>query len=109
VSRLPVDLAKKARRDVIEIYKHYAAEAGPKISRLFYSDFRSVMNRIGSFPGLGEPLRFSHVAESEARRMRLSSRFRTIVLFYEVHEDRVEVLRVLHAGRDFETILADDG
>lgn len=90
----------------MDIYGYYARQAGWRVARRFLSELKSTITRLAAFPGLGEIVRTSKEFEG-TRRSRLSSQFRSIVIYYIEVDDHIEIVRILHSGRDFERLLGE--
>jgi plasmid stabilization system protein ParE len=46
---------------------------------------------------------------AEARTFRVGDRFETYLIFYQPHEGRIEILRVLHGSQDLAALFERDG
>jgi toxin ParE1/3/4 len=88
---LPVVLRPEASQDVKEARDHYEAlRAG--LGQTFLDRLDEVLTRISALPELYA------VAWRNVRAARL--RQFTYVVYFRVHDDRVEVLAVVHGSRD---------
>jgi toxin ParE1/3/4 len=88
---LPVVLHPEASRDPAEARDHFdALRAG--LGQAFIDRLNEALTRIGAMPGM------YGVVWSNGRAARL--RQFTYVVYYRVHDDRVEVLAVMHGSRD---------
>lgn len=96
--RLPVRLSSEALKDIAEIRQYLLREAGPAVSSRVVGRIRKRLSAIermprtgGLRPEFGEGVRF-HVSGS-------------YVIYVMVRNDGVEVLRILHAAQDRDTIM----
>lgn len=97
--RLPVHLSSEALNDIASIRSYLLREAGPAVSSRVVARIRKKlasverMPRTGSLrPEFGEGVRF-HISGS-------------YVIYVEVRNDGVEVLRILHASQDRDAIMS---
>lgn len=97
----------KARLDAIQLYEYYLRSADDRTAKRFLMEVRSVLGRLAKFPGLGELIEGSERLAG-VRRTRLSSQFRSILIIYREADDRLEVIRILHAQRDLDSALEDE-
>lgn len=96
-----------ARRDLVEIYRYHAREAGLGVADRFYAEAQATLARLAKMPGMGTVYENAHPSLAGLRYFPLS-RFRSYLVFYRTLDDGIEVVRVLHGARDLEGILADD-
>jgi toxin ParE1/3/4 len=95
---LPVKRHRLVRVDIQSAYDWYEAKQ-PGLGTEFIGDFRRAYHRLRQLPELYS-VRFSNV-----RRLNLE-RF-PYGVFYVIKADQIQVLGVLHASRDTESVLAD--
>ncbi len=88
---LPVVLRPEASRDAEEVRDYLEAERAG-LGQAFLDQLHEVLGRIGAMP------ESYGVAWRNVRAARLR-RF-TYVVYYRIHDDRVEVLALMHGGRD---------
>jgi len=96
-----------ARQDLVEIFRHYAREAGLDIADAFLVEVEAAFTRIASMPQIGTPYEHEHEALADLRFLPLS-RFRKYLVFYRATAEWIEIVRVLHGARDFHGILAEE-
>lgn len=88
---LPVVLRPEASRDAEEARDHLEAQRAG-LGQAFLDRLNEAISQIGTMPHL------YGVAWRNVRAARL--RQFTYVVYYRVHDDRVEVLAVMHGSRD---------
>jgi plasmid stabilization system protein ParE len=88
---LPVVLRPEASRDAEEA-RDYFESLRPDLGQAFLDRLNDVLGHIGAMPEL------YGVAWRNVRAARL--RQFTYVVYYRIHDDRVEVLAILHGARD---------
>ncbi|MCC7142211.1 MAG: type II toxin-antitoxin system RelE/ParE family toxin [Candidatus Eisenbacteria bacterium] len=104
-------LAKReqAKRDLVELAFHLAVESGStELADRFLKAADASFARLLQMPGLGAP-RASLNASLLTLRMWPIPDFSKVLIFYLETADGIEVVRVLHASRDRERILDDEG
>jgi toxin ParE1/3/4 len=96
-----------AKRDLVEIFRHDAREAGIRVADRFFTRAETTFRRLAKMPGMGtqyepeEPLYAGLPSFPVAR-------FRRYLVFYRRIPDGIEMLRVLHGARDIAGILAGE-
>jgi plasmid stabilization system protein ParE len=88
---LPVVLRPEASRDVEEI-RDYLETQRAGLGQAFLDRLNEILGRIGAMPEMYA------VVWQNVRAARLQQF--TFVMYYRVHDDRVEVLAVMHGSRD---------
>ena len=102
-----VHLRRKARQDVMEIFRYYAGEAGLRIARRFLSQLRATSTRLAGMPGIGNQFEHEHPALDRLRVVPVS-RFPKYLVFYRPVADGIEIVRVLYGAHDIAAILAEE-
>jgi toxin ParE1/3/4 len=100
-----VALHPAAKEDLIEHYAHIARDKVAPAERLLVVA-RESFDRLAHMPGIGRAWESNHPALSGIRVYPLPSRYRSYLVFYRPVEDGIHVIRVLHASRDVERVLA---
>jgi toxin ParE1/3/4 len=95
----------EAVRDLREI-AFQIGRTRPQSARRFLQAADRTFGQIAARPGIGARCEFDHPALADIRVCRVT-RFRNHLVFYRATDDRIEILRVLHAARDVDGILAD--
>lgn len=96
--RLPVELSAEALADIAEINTYLRSEAGPAVSTRVLARIRKKLAAIERMPNTGA-LRPEF---GEGMRLHVCGAY---VIYVQVGADRVEVVRVLHAARDRDSIM----
>lgn len=98
MTRKPVVLRERARRDVEEAIEHYLAEARSEVALAFIDALEEAFRRMGEHPAAGSP-RYALELNIPGLRSRVVGGFPNLV-FYVEREADIDVWRVLHAARD---------
>lgn len=98
MSRKPVVLRKRARRDIDRAVEHYLAEANPAVAMAFIDAVEESHRLIAEQPATGSP-RYAHELDLPGLRTRLVRKF-PYLIFYVEQATEVDVWRVLHGARD---------
>jgi toxin ParE1/3/4 len=101
VQRLPVELTADALQDIASIRFYYRENVGPAVSSRIVSAIRKKLRQIERMPHTGA-LRPEF---GEGVRLHTTSGY---VIYVQVFETRVIVLRILHAARDRDAIMSGD-
>jgi plasmid stabilization system protein ParE len=88
---LPVVLRPEASRDAEEARDHLEGQRAG-LGQAFLDRLNEALARIGAMPEM-YGIVWRNVRAARLRRF-------TYVVYYRVHDDRVEVLAVMHGGRD---------
>ena len=93
--------------DLIEIGDYLAQAASLATSDRFLDAVEATSQQIARMPGVGTRYETADPLLTEIRVCPISG-FRNYLLFYRVHPDRIEILRILHGAQDIPSILRDD-
>ncbi|NJL86836.1 MAG: type II toxin-antitoxin system RelE/ParE family toxin [Leptolyngbyaceae cyanobacterium SM1_1_3] len=63
--------------------------------------------RIAELPGIGRLSRFSHPTLAKVRQYLIRG-FSKHIIFYQIHPETVEIIRVLHGAQNLELILGQE-
>jgi toxin ParE1/3/4 len=99
----PVILQPAAQRDLADCADYFAERSLPTAVR-FAQAVAETLRQVATMPDLGSPLDLPNPALAELRFWPVR-RFKKYLLFYRVEPHEIKVLRVLHAARDFESVL----
>lgn len=104
--RRRVALRPRADLDIDQQFEYLAIEAGTQTARRFLAGVRATLERLAADPEIGSPRRFSGSALAGLRIWPVRG-FRRHLLFYRplVDDEGIEVVRLLHAARDIESLL----
>jgi toxin ParE1/3/4 len=94
-----------AARDMEE-QADYLAQRSLDAATRFARAVEETFQQLASMPGMGSPREFRNPALAGLRVWRLRG-FENYLIFYRPVEQGVEVLRVLHAARDIQSILEE--
>jgi plasmid stabilization system protein ParE len=95
---IPVILSEAAERDLESIGSWIAAD-NPGAAVEFVKELRDVCAKLSEFPGRF-PLVPRYASHGVRRRV-----YRNYLIFYSVRESSVDIWRILHGARAYETIL----
>lgn len=97
MKRLPVLRSWNANQDLLHIWRHIANDS-PNAADRMLRRINAAVDRLGRHPNLGERL----PQHSESLRRIVVGNY---AVFYEVRDEAVRVIRILHAARDWERLL----
>jgi len=92
----------KASQDLAEIFD-YLDEHSETAADRFYDAVERTVQQLSRSPALGERCRF-HNSATKGMRIWQVDGFSNYLIFYRLNGEQLEVLRVLHGARDYETI-----
>jgi toxin ParE1/3/4 len=93
-----------ARRDLVEHFIYLADNAGLDVADRFLANAESSFNDLARQPKMGAPLTLSRPELVNIRKWRVKD-FDNHLVFYEPRPDGVSIVRVLHAARDWWSLL----
>jgi len=93
-----------ARRDLVEHFVYLAENAGLDIAERFLTNAATSFNELAGQPMIGAPLTLRHPELADMRKWRVKD-FDNILVFYLPLPDGVSIMRVLHATRDWWSLL----
>jgi toxin ParE1/3/4 len=96
VRSLPVVWRPDAQADLLALYDWIAERADPGTAYAYTSGIEEHAQRLAQFPHRGTP------RDDLVPGLRTVPYRRRVTIAYRVLEDRVEVLRLVHAGQDWE-------
>jgi plasmid stabilization system protein ParE len=95
---LPIAISPRADEDKLEIFVWVTHQSGLEAALAANARIDAAIERIGEHPGIGR------LREEYTGGVR-SLAERPWVVFYRVHADRVDIVRVLDGRRDLRTLL----
>lgn len=101
-----VERHQQAIRDLDE-QAAYMARDNPDAARRFLGAAEAEFTKIAENPRIGRRREFRSPQLSGLRSWRITG-FDNHLVFYRIHQDHIEVLRVVHGARDLPTVLGDD-
>jgi toxin ParE1/3/4 len=103
----PVIVVKpRARLDFIACYA-YIGERKLSAARRFRQAAEATLNAIAQMPGIGAPYAIDNPRLDKLRCVQVR-RFKNYLIFYQRTDGRIDVIRVLHAARDVDSILMSE-
>ncbi|MDF0666530.1 MAG: type II toxin-antitoxin system RelE/ParE family toxin [Nitrospira sp.] len=93
-----------AKRDLAEQFVYLAEEAGLDTAERFLASAEASFNDLVRHPMIGSPLALRHPDLAAMRKWRIKD-FENHLIFYIPHSDGVTIVRVLHAARDWWSLL----
>jgi toxin ParE1/3/4 len=96
-----------ANRDLVEIYRYYARQAGIRVADRFFAQAEATFARLARMPRIGTRYEPQEPRYADLRYFPVS-RFRMYLVFYRPVRGGIEVLHVLHGARDIAGILAEE-
>jgi len=82
----------------------YIAEDNMDVAFRFFDATRETISQLAKMPGLGSSCEVEN-SSLVGLRKRAVKGFNKHLIFYLTQEDRIEVVRILHAARDLPTLL----
>lgn len=95
---MPSALLPNAKRQALDITRHYLREANPDVARAFAASLRRARDHITAFPESGS-LRFATITGLDGLRFWPLAGF-PYLLFYRIEAGTPVVLAILHTARD---------
>lgn len=92
----------QAARDIEECFV-FIAEENLDAGVYFLVAVEDSIEQIAQFPEIGKKREFSDKRFQNVRMWHVK-KYENYLIFYEVVEDRVEIIRVLHGSRDIEEL-----
>ena len=109
VSRNRVEKRPQATRDLADIAVFLAEESGSdELAFRFLEATEASFERLAAMSGMGTARKYSDPALVDVRMWRVAG-FPKHLIFYRPIEIGIEVIRVLHAKRDIETLFGGWG
>lgn len=93
-----------ARRDLVEHFVYLAENADLEIAERFLTNAEASFNDLAGQPMIGAPLTLRHPDLAGLRKWRVNN-FENSLIFYLPRPDGVSIVRVLHAARDWWSLL----
>lgn len=93
-----------ARRDLVEQFVYLAEHAGLETAERFLSNAETSFNELATHPMIGAALTLKNPALSGIRKWQVKG-FENHLIFYLPRADGVAIVRVLHAARDWWSLL----
>jgi len=113
-------LSAQAKKDIVDLAL-YIAQDNPEVGAAVFDDVWDTCELLASMPNMGAPIG-TLLDETEIRyeireilhalplleniRRFPLSRFKRVMVFYQIQDDILDVIRVIHGSRDLPAILA---
>ena len=94
----------QAERDIEECFV-FIAEDNVDIATQFLVAVEESLKRLSQFPNIGTARNYQNKLFQNIRMWQVKG-YSKYFIFYEVFEDRIEVVRVLHSSRDLEDVFS---
>ena len=94
----------QAHRDVISQAEYYCQHSGDRLALRFFEATEAAFRFLLRHPSIGKPCRIPRHAEQGVREFGITSFPRHLVIYRAIAEG-IEIIRVVHAARDLETLL----
>ncbi len=78
----------------------YVREAGADVARRFQESVEATLRQLCLYPGLGRERLFRHPELQGLRSFRIERPFHRSLIFYRVHDDALQAVRLMHGARD---------
>jgi toxin ParE1/3/4 len=101
-----VVIRPRADTDIEELADYIAGDS-PRAALRFYEATRATFHFLASMPEIGEACLFREPAHANLRMWPVKG-FKKYIIFYRPVSDGVEIVRVIHAARDFEAIFGPE-
>jgi len=96
----------EANQDLAEIFD-YLDERSETAADRFYDAVEKTVQRLLRSPTLGERCRFRNLKTKGMRVWQVDG-FSNYLIFYRSKDDMLQILRVLHGARNYETIFNNE-
>lgn len=103
---LRIVITPRASFDLDELFE-YIAQNNSDAALRFFDSARQTFSQLARTPGMGSIYEISNPSLQGLRRWKVKG-FEKYIIFYRFSEQFLEVLRIIHAGRDIPTILEDE-
>ena len=94
----------QAHRDVMSQAEYYSQHSGDQLASRFFDTAEAAYRFLLRHPSLGKPCRILRHREQGVREFGISGFSRHLVIYRAIPEG-IEVIRVIHASRDLDTLL----
>ena len=96
-----------ARLDLLQQFIYFAEQGGLDLAERYYASVDATCALLLKFPRSGVRYPASAGGIPELRRVPVTG-FEHLLIFYTHHRGGIDVVRVLHAARDIDNLLADE-
>ena len=85
----------------------YVREAGAEVARRFQESVDATLQQLSLHPEMGRVRRFRHPKLQGLRSHVVERPFHRTVIFYRVHKDVLQAVRLIHGARDLPRRLSE--
>ena len=96
----------QARRDTIDIVRYIAMD-NPEAAEKFVTALENTTSALAEMPEMGRQYNFRDPRLRCVRCLRISRTFSAYLIFYQNIPEGIEVIRILHASRDFPSLFGE--
>ncbi|MCW6048816.1 type II toxin-antitoxin system RelE/ParE family toxin [Lyngbya sp. CCAP 1446/10] len=96
----------RATQDIRQQANYILVNGNARTAERFLQLAEATFAQLATIPGMGKIVRLVYSRMGEIRQWRIKD-FQDYLIFYQIQDDRVEILRVLHGARDLEDILSN--
>ena len=101
-----VHYTPRAQQEIDDQAEYFGRHASPAVAERFLQGVEESATRLSEMPEAGSPWESRDARLAGIRSWPVAG-FRKLLMFYRVHEDRVEVLRLLHGSQRLERRLRE--
>jgi toxin ParE1/3/4 len=98
----------RARVDLLEQFDYFVEHGGVELAGRYFGAVEATCAQLGTFPFSGSPYLHPLSRQFEGLRRIPVADFEHYLIFYMPVGEGIDVVRVLHAARDIESILAEE-
>lgn len=99
-----VRIRQAARLDLVDRYAYLVENAGTAVAERFFASAEKSFADLAREPAIGAPVRLAHPQLAGLRKWSVGG-FENVLIFYQSFDDGVSIVRVLHAARDWWSLL----
>ena len=96
----------RATQDIRQQANYILVNGNARTAERFLELAEATFAQLATIPGMGKIVQLVSSGMGEIRQWRIKD-FQDYLIFYQIQDDRVEILRVLHGARDLEDILSN--
>lgn len=99
----------RADKDIDDITEELVERATLDVALQFLAVAFETFSLMATQPDMGWSCRLQHPDLKSARVFRVGIPFEKYLIFYQPHQEQIEVLRIIHGAQDIEQRLTDEG
>jgi len=96
----------QAHRDILSQAEYYSQHSGDQLALRFFDAAEAAYRFLLRHPSIGKPCRIRRHREQGVREFGITG-FPRHLVFYRAIPEGIEIIRVVHASRDLETLLEE--